>query len=114
MQAKCFFLFCSSSGVLNKIKSWSGCGDDVAVGLGLGEFDGLLLLEDKEAVELGGRLLLVVIPAQVQKADLLSSGLSHDALQETQAQIDGSDHQYCQCAENPPYHLFVVVIVQRE
>lgn len=51
------------------MESWSSGGDDVAVGLSLGDLDGLLLLEDQETVKLGSCLLLVVVPAQFKQAD---------------------------------------------
>ena len=59
-----------------------GGGHDVAVGLCLGDLDGLLLLQHQEAVELGGGLLPVVAPAQLQQADRVGAGLGHDALEE--------------------------------
>lgn len=51
------------------MESWSGGGDDVAVGLRLGDLDGLLLLKNQETVKFGSRLLLVVVPAQVEQSD---------------------------------------------
>lgn len=51
------------------MESNSSCGDDVAVGLRLGDLDGLLLLEDEETVKLGSCLLPVVVPAQVKQAN---------------------------------------------
>lgn len=42
---------------------------DVAVRLLLDELHRLLLLQDQEAVELSGCLLLIVVPAQIQQAD---------------------------------------------
>ena len=54
---------------LNKVESWSSGGDDVAVGLSLGDLDGLLLLENEETVKLSSSLLLVVVPAQLDQAD---------------------------------------------
>lgn len=62
------------------MESWSSGGDDVAVGLSLGDLDGLLLLEDQETVKLGGCLLLVVVSAQFQQADGVCTSLSHDTL----------------------------------
>lgn len=55
--------------LLNKVESWSSSGNDVAVGLRLGDLNGLLLLKDQETVKLGSRLLLVVVPAQIKQAD---------------------------------------------
>lgn len=66
--------------LLNKVKSWSGSGNDVAVGTRLGDLDGLLLLEDKETVKLCSCLLSVVVPAQFKEADRICTGLSHDTL----------------------------------
>lgn len=57
--------------------------DDVAVGLGLGQVHCLLLLQDEEAVELGGGLFPVVVPAKLEQADGLGSGLRHDTLRNT-------------------------------
>lgn len=74
-QSVCWFFQC-----LNKVEFWSSCGDDVAVGLRLGHFDGLLLLQDEETVKLGGCLLPVVVPAQVQQTNRLCTSLSHNAL----------------------------------
>lgn len=51
------------------MESWSSGGDDVTVGLSLGDLDGLLLLKNQETVKLGSCLLLVVVPAQVKQAD---------------------------------------------
>ena len=55
-------------------------GDDVAVVLCLVELHRLLLLQNQEGVELGGSLLLVVVPAQIQQANLLGSCLGHHPL----------------------------------
>lgn len=73
---------------LNEVESWSGCGDDVAVGLCLGDLDGLLLLQHQEAVELGGCLLPVVVPAQLQQADRVGTSLGHDTLRRRSGQIE--------------------------
>lgn len=62
-------VFCLFFQCLNKVESWSSSGDDVAVGLSLGDLDGLLLLEDQETVKLGSCLLPVVVPAQIKQAD---------------------------------------------
>lgn len=62
------------------MESWSCSSDDVAVGARLGDFDGLLLLEDQETVKLCSRLLPVVVPAQIKKAHGVCTGLSHDTL----------------------------------
>ena len=63
------------------MEPWSRRGDDVAVGLRLGQLDGLLFLQDQKTVELGGGLFLVVVPAQLQQADGLGSSFSHHTLQ---------------------------------
>lgn len=55
---------------------------DVAVRLLLDELHRLLLLQNQEAVELGCRLLLVVVPAEVQEADRLGARLCHHPLGE--------------------------------
>lgn len=62
------------------MESWSCSSDDVTVGARLGDFDGLLLLEDQETVKLCSRLLPVVVPAQIKKAYGVCTGLSHNAL----------------------------------
>lgn len=72
---------------LDELEPGPGGGHDVAVGLRLGHLDGLLLLEDEETVELGGGLLLVVVPAQLQHAHRVGAGLGHDALKETEAAV---------------------------
>lgn len=56
------------------------CGNDVAVGLGLRQLDGLLFLQHQEAVKLGRSLFLVVVSAQLEQADGLGSSFSHHAL----------------------------------
>jgi len=70
----------SSSQRLNLVELRSGGGDDVAVRRRLRHLDGLLLLQHQEAVELGGRLLPVVVPAQLQQAHRVCARLGHDAL----------------------------------
>lgn len=75
-----FFFFRLFFQCLNKVKSWSSGGDDVTVGLSLGDLDGLLLLEDQETIKFGSCLFLVVVPAQLKQADRVGTGLGHDAL----------------------------------
>lgn len=62
------------------MESWSRSSNDVAVGARLGDLNGLLLLKDQETVELCSRLLSVVVPAQIEKAYRVCTGLSHDTL----------------------------------
>lgn len=65
---------------LDEVEAGSRGGDDVAVVLCLVELHRRLLLQNQEAVELGGSLLLVVVPAQIQQANLLGPSLGHHPL----------------------------------
>lgn len=65
---------------LNDVESRPRCGDDVTVRLLLHQLHRLLLLQDQEAVELGGRLLPVVVPAEVEQTDRLGARLGHHSL----------------------------------
>lgn len=69
------------------MESRPGCGDDVAVRLGLGQIHCLLFLQDEEAVELGGGLFPVVVSAKLQQADGLGSGLRHHTLKNTRSDL---------------------------
>lgn len=62
------------------MEPWSWRGDDVTVRLDLGQVNGLLFLEHKEAVELCSSLFLVIVSAQLEQADRLGSGFSHHTL----------------------------------
>lgn len=68
---------------LYNVESWSWRGDDVAVGLGLGQVHRLLFLQDEEAVELGGGLFPVVVSAELQETDGLDARLRHHTLENT-------------------------------
>lgn len=87
-QSVCWFLQCLM------VEFWSSCGDYVAVGLRLGHFDGLLLLQDQETVKLGSRLLPVVVPAQVKQTNRVCTSLSHDALWRQKHEIWINKHKY--------------------
>lgn len=62
------------------MEPWSCRGDDVAVRLRLGQINGLLFLEHKEAVELCSSLFLVIVSAQLEQADGLGTSFSHHTL----------------------------------
>lgn len=65
---------------LDDMEARTGCRCNVAVRLLLDELHCLLLLQNQEAVEFGCRLLLVVVPAEVQEADRLGTRLGHHPL----------------------------------
>lgn len=65
---------------LDDVEARSGRSYDVAVRLLLDELHRLLLLQDQETVELSGRLLLVVVPAQIQQAHRLGACFGHHPL----------------------------------
>lgn len=65
---------------LDDVEARSGRGYDVAVRLLLDELHRLLLLQNQETVELSGRLLLVVVPAQIQQTDRLGTCFCHHPL----------------------------------
>lgn len=65
---------------LDDVEARSGRSYDVTVRLLLDELHRLLLLQDQETVELRSRLLLVVVPAQVQQADRLGACFGHHPL----------------------------------
>lgn len=81
VKAEFFFLSCcSGSLVLDDVETRSRRCNDVAVRLLLDQLHRLLLLQNQEAVELGRRLLSVVVPTQVQQADRLGSSFGHHPL----------------------------------
>lgn len=67
---------------LDDVEARPGRSYDVTVRFLLDQLHCLLLLQNQEAVKFGSRLLLVVVPAEIQQADGLGACLCHHPLWE--------------------------------